>query len=451
MIFSVVFKDQYNNVLGESYTVDGVATIDWDTTGKIAGTYNIRAYIGTQCSSPTAVPVVVNVPTCTSITVPTATLSIVAIGGIVTLTATAYPVTSIFNVAFKDQNNNILGTANTVNGIATLQWNTVGKTDGTYNISAHVGTQCSSSTTLAVTLDIQTADCTSITVPIATPSTVTIGDAIILSATVEPTTDMFTIYFKDQNDNVLGSSNTSSGIASCIWNTGGVVAGTYNIKAYVGIQCISSDPVPVTVNQTTVICTSITTPLAIPSSVTIGELVALRATVQPSTSIYTVDFKDQNNNIIGSANTANGDAVYNWNTTGNTAGTYQISAYAGTCISPAAEIEVIGADIAVVDVTIGGVATCTPGGTCSSIACTDLSCTSVTESVAVRFRNTGTAAGTIIPTLTVDSTGTTYTLANPGTLLVPIGVPFGENTAIFTDVTLARGHNTVCVNFAPAS
>lgn len=335
-VFTVDFKDQNNNIIGSANTISGLATYQWNTSGKTAGNYQIKAYTGT-CVSATATTVTLNpAVTCTSITTPTATPTTVTIGGTVKLEATVQPTAAIFSVAFKDQNNVTLGTANTLSGKATLNWSTAGKDAGTYQIKAYADS-CVSTDAVSVTVSEPTTACTSVTIPVATPTTVVVGEVVTLSVTAQPTTAVFTVDFKDQNGNLIGSKNTVDGIASYVWSTGTAPTGTYNIKAYVGAQCLSTGPVTVTISPTAITCTSVTTPIALPSTVTVGQILALRALVQPTTTIFTVDFKDQNNNIIGSANTISGVATYNWNTTGKAPGNYHVKAYIGAqCVSESA-------------------------------------------------------------------------------------------------------------------
>lgn len=162
----------------------GSCTITGDTTGAPPGTYYMVASIGNgefqQCVSD-PIEVIILQSTCTSITIPTATPSTVIIGDTVTLTATVQPTTLTFNVVFKDQYNNVLGTANTISGVATLQWNTAGRPAGIYNIKANVGTQCSSSAAVSVTLNTCTMTMTE-----ADTYTVVIGSTITLTTKIDP-------------------------------------------------------------------------------------------------------------------------------------------------------------------------------------------------------------------------------------------------------------------------
>ena len=339
--FTVVFKDQDSNELGSADTVSGVATLPWSTAGKSSGTYYIKAYIGTLCQSLSATVVTINPAgvACTSVTDVMASLATVTIGGNVTLTAVVQPTTSIFTVEFKDQDNNVLGSVDTVSSIATYNWDTTWKTAGAYNIKAFVGTLCESLASTTVTLETPTASCTEVTVPTANPTTVTVGEVTTLSATVQPTTSSFTVDFQDQYNNPIGSGNTEigTGIATYVWNTGTTTPGTYGINAYVGSTCISTSAVSVTITPTTTICASVTVPLATPTSVVIGDTLELRATVEPTSAIFAVVFKDQSSTTIGSVNTYSGVAVYNWDTTGKTAETYLVKAYVGdVCVSPSA-------------------------------------------------------------------------------------------------------------------
>ena len=347
MTFSVDFKDQDNVILASAGTISGVATGTWDTTGKSAGPYSIKAFIGTQCQSPSVTTVTLNsvAMVCTSITDVSTNLTTAIIGGTIILTATAQPTTMMSSVTFKDQYNTILGTVNTIGGIATLYWDTTGNIAGPYDVKASVGTQCESTTPTTVTLSDPTVLCILVAIPVASPTTVTIGSDITLSVIVQPITSSFTVDFKDQYSNFIGSGNTEidTGIATYIWNTGTTVPGTYKVNAYVGSTCISEDGITVTISPPTATCTSVTTPLAMPSTVALGDILALRATVEPTMTMFTVVFKDQYSALIGSANTYGGTATYNWNTSGTSAGTYLVSAYVGdTCVSPSPTTVTIG-------------------------------------------------------------------------------------------------------------
>ena len=345
-IFTVVFKEGVNE-LGSTDTVSGIATYNWNTAEILAGTYNIKAYVSTQCESLTSTTVTLNAPpaVCTSVSTPTATLTTVTVGTDITLRAVAQPTTASFTVDFKDEYDNIIGSGSSTigTGAATYLWNTADSLPGTYIIKAYIGSTCTSSGTISVTINSATTVCTSVDVVEALPSTVELDGTLALKATVYPTSTTFTVDFKDDGGNVIGTSNTYSGIATYNWNTLDLLAGTYLVKAYVGDICESPSYTTVTITLGAILCTSITDIIANPATVTIGDTTILTTTVFPTDSVFTVEFRDQYNNILGYADTIDGIATYNWNTLDLLAGTYLVKAYVGDiCESTQTAIIIVG-------------------------------------------------------------------------------------------------------------
>lgn len=95
-----------------------------------------------------------------------------------------------------------------------------------------------------------TAQCLAISTPTAVPSTVTIGDNVVLSANITPSGQAFNVDFKEGSI-ILGTVTGASGTATLNWSTTGKSAGVHNITAYIGgtSPCESPSPVAVTLNN----------------------------------------------------------------------------------------------------------------------------------------------------------------------------------------------------------
>lgn len=100
--------------------------------------------------------------------------------------------------------------------------------------------------------------------------------------------------------------------------------------------------------------------------------------------------------------------------------------------------------IAITTITVG-TDTCTIGGTCpNNIICPDANCSPITRDITVTFENSGDIPGDIVPTLTVDGTTTTGTLA---TVPARSGGINGTIDIMFTGITLIRGSNHICADW----
>ena len=112
----------------------------------------------------------------------------------------------------------------------------------------------------------------------------------------------------------------------------------------------------------------------------------------------------------------------------------------------------IQAVISITNIKIGG-STCTPGtsgtpGACvpPNITCQDIGCIGgVTTDITVTFTNTGTADGTIIPTLSGTGSGISIPSDEaPASITIPTTGPVDVK---WTNVVLSRGNLTICVNY----
>lgn len=78
------------------------------------------------------------------------------------------------------------------------------------------------------------------------------------------------------------------------------------------------------------------------ASVQAGGKVTFTAAVTPSTSPFTVQFKDRAGTLLGTCTTSGGSCTYIWDSTGKPAGSYYVKAYVteGNCISTESVIQV---------------------------------------------------------------------------------------------------------------
>lgn len=314
-------KAYYNLITSGNNTVPGVTGFSASTStprynqvtglGTINGAVFVNNYTDTLPATSTAL---------------STSASSLATGQSLTLTATlggSSPSTATGTVQFTDNGAN-LGTAVAVsNGTATLS--TSALSAGPHSLAAsYSGDKTHQpSTSAAVSVSVLMGTTTSLS---ASPSSITIGQAVTLTASVAGTAPTGSVQFMD-GGNALGAAvAVSNGVATLSTNQFSTV-GTHSITAvYSGDAANSastSSATPVGVDAS-VTSTSL---IVSPSQATVGQAVTLTATVtgfQPSGSVTFLD----GSTALGTATLANGEASLTVSTLA--AGSHTLSAtYAG--------------------------------------------------------------------------------------------------------------------------
>lgn len=107
-----------------------------------------------------------------------------------------------------------------------------------------------------------------------------------------------------------------------------------------GSKWVLTDTKSITRTPAAPSCTGVTlTPYS--AAIKEGEKVTFTATVTPSTSPFTVQFKDRAGALLGSCTTSGGSCQFVWDSAGKTLGTYYVKAYVveGSCVSTESVIE----------------------------------------------------------------------------------------------------------------
>jgi hypothetical protein len=262
-----------------------------------------------------------NIPQpCTSISLGSSKSTAYA-GDIITFYITVGPATQSFPVEIRDQNNSQIGFCTTSGGTCTANWNTTGLSSGTYSISAST-TGCPITSTVPITI---LPACTSI--DIATNKTsFYIGETVTFTITVQPYAQQYPIDVRNQYGTLIGICTTSGGTCTVNWNTTGLSPGPYSISATAN-GCSLSSTIPITLLPA---CTSINLYIN-KTSAYVGGTLTFTVVAQPYAQPYPIEIKDQNNNIIETCMTSEGTCIVDWNTTGLSTGTYNISAKTYGC------------------------------------------------------------------------------------------------------------------------
>lgn len=179
-----------------------------------------------------------------------------------------------------------------------------------------------------------------VTAPVAPFS----GDAVKITASIANTlkTGNVRAVFKVNGTQVSDQSSTLSTFpGGGLWNptatfTMPTGTATISIEAYGwdGSKWVLTDTKSITRTPSVIPCSTVSiSPFS--ASVTAGQKVQFTATVTPSTSPITVQFKDRAGNLLGTCKSSGGTCTYTWDTTGIAAGTYYVKAYAveGSCVS----------------------------------------------------------------------------------------------------------------------
>jgi len=315
---TVTFRDG-TNPIGTATLSNGSATT---TTASLAvGSHSLTAvYGGDTADSPsTSAPVteIVKASTTTSLT---ASPNPATPGQTVTITATVAPSDATGTVTFVDGTNPI-GTARLNNGAASLT--TASLAAGSHSLTAtYSGDGTFSGSSGAVTLVVGKASTT--TNLTASPTSLSPGQSVTLTATVAPSNATGTVTFVD-GTNPIGTAPLNNG--SAVLTTTSLAAGSHSLTATYGgdsnFNGSTSAPVGVAVGQG-----STATSLSVsPLNAILGQPVTLTATVTPSGASGTVTFRD-GTNPISTAPLTNGSATFTTSTL--TVGSHTLTAvYSG--------------------------------------------------------------------------------------------------------------------------
>jgi hypothetical protein len=201
-------------------------------------------------------------------------------GQTVSLTATVAPAATTGSVTFFDDATS-LGSSALTAGTATLAISNFSA--GNHSLTARYGGDSTYdvSTSSAVTLAVNALSLT------VTPNPAAVGQLVVLTATVTPSTAAGAVSFLDGNT-VLGTRNLVNGTAAL--GTSSLAAGSHSLSAtYSGANAAVAT---LTVNAKTATSTALAVS---PNPATTGQTVTLSATVTPSGATGTVRF------LIGSA------------------------------------------------------------------------------------------------------------------------------------------------------
>jgi len=222
---TVQFTDNGSN-LGAAVAL-GSGTASLSTTALTAGSHSLAAvYSGDKTHQPSTSPastVSVLVASTTSLS---ATPTLATVGQAVTLTASVAGNAPTGTVQFKDGGNNLGAPVAVGNGVATLSTNqlAVGSHSISSAYSGDTGNAASTSSSIPVGVN---ASSTSTTLSVS-PSQVTAGQVVTLTATVAGFQPSGSVTFLDGNVS-LGSATLSNGTASLA--IGSLAAGSHSLSA----------------------------------------------------------------------------------------------------------------------------------------------------------------------------------------------------------------------------
>lgn len=141
------------------------------------------------------------------------------------------------------------------------------------------------------------------------------------------TTQQFASMDTYNNDITLGTTWTKQSGSGSISDTGLYSAPSTDGSAVIRAT-LSGISVATSIYTNVAGCTVNMT--ADKASAYVGEIITFTINTQPSTQLYPVEIRDQDNNQIGICTTSGGTCQIPWDTTAMTAGTYEIQAKIGT-------------------------------------------------------------------------------------------------------------------------
>ncbi|GEE01517.1 hypothetical protein nbrc107696_19630 [Gordonia spumicola] len=334
---TVQFKVDGDDVGSPVAVTGGTASIQhsFAATGSRQVTAVFSGAAGFNGSTSTAKTVTVNDPTpvdidtTTTLTAPSTATK----GDAVTLSASVSPTPLGGTVQFKVDGDAVGSPVAVTGGNASIQHSfaATGSHQVTASFSGSTGFGSSTSAAKTVTVNDPTPTDEDTTVTVSAPSTATKGDAVTLSASVSPTPSGGTVQFKVDGDDVGTPKAVTGGDASIqhTFSTTGAHQVTAVYSGTTGFNGSTSAAKTVTVNDPTPTDEDTDTTVTSPGTAFTGDAVTLSASVSPTPSGGTVQFKVDGANVGSPAAVTGGNASIQH--TFATAGSHQVTAvYSGT-------------------------------------------------------------------------------------------------------------------------
>ncbi|WP_272818791.1 beta strand repeat-containing protein [Prescottella equi] len=240
-------------------------------------------------------------PTTTTVTGP----STATVGTATTLTANVGPAKP-GTVQFKDGGTNIGAPVTVTSGLASLPHTFT--TSGAHSITAQfvpTDTNVAGSTSAAKTVTVSDV---ATTLSVTAPGTAQTGSAVTLSATITPPNAAGAVQFKDNGTDIGTPVAVTGGTASMqhTFNTGGA----HSITAmFTGNAGFAGSTAPAQTVDVSVPDVATSTTLTVPQTAQTNQSVMLSATVAPTPTSGTVQFKDGSVNIGAPVDLVNGVAT----------------------------------------------------------------------------------------------------------------------------------------------
>lgn len=320
---SVTFRDG-STTLGSATLASGVAS--FTTSFATAGSRSLTAvYAGDVANNPSTSAVrtqTVNARA-SSTTVLSSSINPSQVGQSTTLRAVLTPSSATGTVTFRDGSTS-LGTVTVASGAASLAvaFNTAGTRSLTAEYSGNTSTNSSTST--AVSQTVNTALTTTTTTISSNANPAVLGQSVVLTSTVVPSSATGTITFRDGSA-TLGTANISSGTATL--TTSFSATGSHSLTATYSGSASHATSVSSALSQTVNKLGTVSTLTSSVNPSSIGQATTLTATVNPAAATGSVTFRSGSTSL-GSANLSGGIATLNTNF--GAAGTFGLTAvYAG--------------------------------------------------------------------------------------------------------------------------
>ncbi len=338
------------------------ATLAWNTSGKLAGTYRFSVWVR-DSSSPgaintslgnfdafAAINYTLTSTPCTSVTGSASPPSPSLPGTAVTFTGSAAGCPNpLYQFWFMAPGSSTWAVAQAYSSSATFAWNTTGRAAGTYRFSVWVRDSSSAGAidTSLGRLDAfvgiayaLSARCISVSASAAPPSPSTPGAQVTFTGAATSTScpsPLYQFWIMAPGSSTWTVAQAYSSSTTLAWNTSGKLAGTYRFSVWVRD---SSSPgaidtslgrfdafvgIPYTVYSQ---CTSVSAQTSPPSTAAAGTSVTFTGTASGcSNPLYEFWILPPGSTTWSVVQAYSTSATFTWNTTGKPAGTYRFSVW----------------------------------------------------------------------------------------------------------------------------
>ncbi len=333
--YEYAFQIMEGGVWKTAQDYSGLNTWTWDTTGKTAAAYNLRALIRNAGSTAVSEGFAALVYTLATLPKPTVSISTdltspQVAGTQVTFTATGNGGTGNYEYAFEKVEGGVWKNMQPYGSANTWTWDTTGNALTTYSVRALIrnsGSTAAYEGVASLSYTLSTPPKPTVQLAATPVSPQTTGTQVTFTATGNGGTGSYEYSFQVLEGGVWNTIQAYSDTNTCLWDTTGKAAATYSVRVLIrnaGSTVSSEGSLALAYTLTAPPKAAVTLSATPASPQMSGTQVSFTATGSDGTGSYEFEFMIYEAATWKTLQAYGSSSTLTWDTTGKPGGTYQV-------------------------------------------------------------------------------------------------------------------------------